>query len=252
MKAYLEKAIREKMGPEVNKLLDLWGALCNEKIGFSVEVLIADRHDINQLKSFKGELNTARPKKINGDYKLIVYMDSLQNVTPVIFSHELGHWIIKFKGFKGVIFKDATHSNAEILLNSLTHHKPVYVLQKSLGIDPQEEIDSRTVHNIQLFGNDNEPSDSSRQLSNALLVADDLLSCTKKYHDELKNIIKDKHKQTYGHLETILDVESYYDLNDPEKNHKFQRMVIQKLKLSNDWFSPDEVGAFLKNQDITN
>lgn len=247
MRLYLEKVIREKMGPEVNKMLDLWGSLCNEKIGTSVEVLIADRHEHNQLKNFKGELNTVRPQRIDGNYKLIVYMDSLQNVTPVIFSHELGHWIIKFKGFKGVIFKDATHSNAEILLNSLSHHKPVYVLQKSLGIDPQEEIDSRALHNIQLFGKDNEPTDSSRQLNNALMVADDLISCTKNYYDELKTVIRDKHKLTYAHLEMIIDLESHYDLNDPEENHKFQRMVIQKLKLSNDWYIPNEVGAFLNN-----
>lgn len=243
MKAFRETSIRDKMPPCVANMLDLWHSLCDEHLDFSIEVMLADRHECREFKNFKGELNTALPMNVDGKLRLIVYVESISSVTPIILTHELGHWIVKFQGFEGVIFRDAKHSNNEIMLNSLSHHRAIYSLQITYGIDPQAEIDARAEHDITLFRGDSEPANPDLQLSNALLIADDRLSCSSDKDAKLTTILAEYHPKTATFVDTILDTASHYDFNNPDKTKRFERMIIKKLRLSKDWYFPDEVGS---------
>jgi hypothetical protein len=241
MKVLGEKFIRKRISPPYEKMLDLWGALCKEEIGQHIEIFLADRHEHPNLKHFKGTINTALPRKIDNKLTLVVYLDSVDPPNWLILTHEVGHWILKLKGFKSVRFENGRHSNLEILFNSFIHHTPLYKIQKELGIDPQEEIDSRAENHIFLLNRDKESVNNDLHLRNALLFADDLISCTPELHEELFSLISQKHPKTFEYVKIILETATFYDLNDPKSHAKFAKMLIKKLNVKKDWSFTNEV-----------
>lgn len=241
MKVYTENDIRKQADLPGLELLAQWHALCENKLGFDLEVAVADRHEHPQLKRFQGELNTALPLEMNGELKLVLLMDRLVNVSPIILSHELSHWIAKLQGVKAAFSEGDRHSDVEILLNSLCQHRVVYQIQRSVGIDPTPEIESRVEHNISIFSKPPAPKGRKRAKRSALLLADDLLSCSSEKYDRLMGIVDEQDKQTSSFVKEILDIATRYDLCDKEQLMPFERMLITQLGLAGHWRFGDEV-----------
>lgn len=242
LKYYTESEIRKIIQDPYIGMLNSWSSLCKEKLGGNVEVLLVDRHDDPQFSSFKGELNTAIPDVIEDKVKLIVYLDSLDPINEVIFTHEIGHWILKLKGFPAIVINcGRLNSFEQILINSLIQHPPLYSLQRSLGINPQAEIDLRAEHNINLFNSEDENNKEEDIIINALTVADDLISCSKNIHNILNGIMLKNHPKASKIIDTLIETKQFYDLDDPRNNLKFVRMLIKKIKIKDPWHHSNEI-----------
>jgi len=227
-------------------MLNLWHSLCKEKIGIPIEVMIGNRREHPQLKSTVGEVYTAFPVIIEGKIVLSLWLDSLSNVNSIIVTHEIGHWVLKLKGFRGMIYQPEKHCDIEILLNSMAHHPPLYALQRSLGHEPQIEIDSRADHDIKIFSKERETSKKQFRVKNALLLADDFLNCSSEKRMQLEEIVKRRHLNTARYLWKILSIASHYNLLNPKQNLRFSRKVIRKLKLGDEWYVADELEELIK------
>ena len=245
MRLYRETTLREQADEPIVAMLELWRSLSEQKIGAPIEVMIGNRREHRQLSSFSGELNTAFPVIVKGKVVLSLWLDSLSDVNPILVSHEIGHWVLKLQDFRGLIYQPQLHSDVEIYLNSLAHHPPLYALQRSLGHDPQLEIDSRSLHDIEVFSKEKEIKKRLFWIKNALLLADDLMNCSEAYHAQLEKIINKKHSNTSRLLKKILALISHYNLLKPDQNLKFSRRVIQDLRLGSGWHEIDEVKTLI-------
>ena len=246
MKLYRETAIRRHEDTATIAMLDLWRSLSEEKLGVPIEVMVGNRREHQQLGSFRGELNTAYPHVVEGKVVLALWLDSFSNVNPIVITHEIGHWVLKLQDVRGFIYQPQPHSNVEILLNSFAHHPLLYALQRSLGHEPQIEIDSRALNDIKVFSKEKETRDAQSWIANALLLADDLVNCSDKYQRRLKGIVKKKHRNTARLLNKILALVPHYNPTHPDKNFHFyrrpiQRRIIQGLKLGAGWHEIDEI-----------
>ena len=192
-------------------------------------------------------LSTALPQVIEGRVRLVLWLENLEHVTDVLLSHELGHWVLCLQGYKSIKDPNNRHSNTEILLNSLASHRPLYDMQRSLGIEPKEEIDSRARNTKTVFSRDDKTDSKRKQTENALLVADDLMNCSSSIRDELEGVISERHPKTYSLVRTIIETASHYDLLDKEQNGRFLKMVVRKLELGDGWRFTDDVSE-LKSQ----
>ena len=243
-----EECEKDEEGKKVIAMIDLWHELCQEKLGFKIEVALADRHEHPQLREFKGELNTALPQLHEEKGYLIIYMDNPRDVEDAILSHEIGHWVLKLQGFLAVVFIDNRNSNFEIKLNSLCSHRALYKLQRSLGTEPQVEIDKRAQHTVEVcLKTDSENESQDLAKDNALLFADDLLSCSEEIAKELKKILQERLPKAWEFTRVILETATYYDLEDQDKVIRCTTMLARKLKLSKNWkINKEEIG-WLKN-----
>jgi len=235
LKLIEEVNIRKIADSPTLAMLDLWKKLAMEKFGKAPEVIIGDRKEHPQLKSFAGSINLSYPHKVKGNVYLALWLDSIAPPDLLMVTHELGHWVLKLQKFRGLLSYPKKNNNIEIMLNSLAHHVPLYNLQKKCGHEPQTEINSRALHNLDLFSKDEEPYDSNTCKISALILADDMINCTSSIADQMIILFSKKHPKTYKIMETILETKSYYDLQIPEKSLKFQRMVIKKVALPGSW-----------------
>lgn len=249
MRLYRESAIRKQADEPTIAMLDLWQSLSDQKIGVPIEVMVGNRREHRQLSSFSGELYTAFPGVVKGKVVLSLWLDSLTNVSDILVTHEIGHWVLKLQGFRGFIYQPQKHSNAEILLNSMAHHLPLYALQRSLGHEPQPEIDSRTLHNTEIFSKQTETKKRQFCIRNALLLADDLMNCSEQYRTQLEKIVSKKYPMTAKLLEKILTPAPSYNLLKPDQNLKFCRKVIEALKLGSGWREIDEAKELISMVD---
>lgn len=241
MKLYRETALRKQADKPTLAMLDLWQSLSKQKFGVPIEVMIGNRREHSQLSAFSGELYTAFPTTVEGRVALSLWLDSLTNVNSILITHEIGHWVLKLQGFRGMLYRLNKHCNEEILLNSMAHHPPLYALQRSLGHEPQMEIDSRADHDLKRFSMETETRQRKIWVRNALLLADDLMNCSEEKHKQLERVLRDKHFNTARYLKKILDIASNYNLLNPKQNLKFSEKLIRKLKLGSEWYAPDEV-----------
>jgi hypothetical protein len=241
MKLYRETALRKQADNPTLAMLDLWHSLSKQKIGVSVEVMVGNRKEHPQLSAFSGELYTAFPMTVEGRVVLSLWLDSLTNVNSVLVTHEIGHWVLKLQGFRGMLYPPNKHCNEEILLNSMAHHPPLYALQRSLGHEPQMEIDSRADQDLKRFSMETETRQRKIWIRNALLLADDLMNCSEEKRKQLERVLRDRHFNTARYLKKILDIASNYRLLKPKQNLKFSEKLIRKLKLGSEWYAPDEV-----------
>lgn len=240
VRLYRETALRGKADEPTIAMLDLWRSLTEEKVGVLIEVMVGNRREHQQLGSFRGELNTAYPHVVEGKVVLALWLDSFSSVNPIVVTHEIGHWILKLQGFRAFMYQPQPHGNIEILLNSFAHHPPLYALQRSLGHEPQFEIDSRALHDIEIFSSKSETRDRKSWLANALLLADDLTNCSDTNQKRLKRVVKKKHPNTAKLLNRILALVPHYN---PLSRRPIQRRIIQELKLGAGWQEKDEVRA---------
>jgi hypothetical protein len=248
VRIYRESAIREKADSPTIAMLDLWHSLCQEKLGTTIEVMASNRKERQQFRSFRGEFNAAYPQIVDGKVVLVLLLDSPKNVQTIIITHEIGHWVLKLQGIYGYQYKPRPHGNIEILLNSFAHHPYLFALQRSIGHEPQNEIDSRAEHDVHLFSNEREPRGRDVWIQNALLLADDILNCSESYKKRLQSIVKKKHHNTAKILHKILEIAPHYSPPSPGGDYRSFRMPIQKklikeLKLGAGWQELDEVKA---------
>lgn len=246
MKVIEEVNIRKLADSPTVTMLDSWKDLTMEKFGKVPEVMIGDRKEHPQLKSFPGSINLAYPHRVKGKACLVLWLDSVDPPDLLMVTHELGHWVLKLRNFLGLLSYPKKNNNIEILLNSLAHHVPLYELQKKYGHEPQVEIDSRTSHNLDLFSKDGESEDNNACKLSVLILADDIMNCSLNLVDQMKSLLSKKHPKTYKMMETILETKSYYDLHIPKKNLKFQRMVIRKLALPGSWDAGKDIDELAK------
>lgn len=246
MKIYHETALIEQADGPTMAMLDLWRSLSLQETGAAIEVMIGNRKENPQLKSFTGELYIAYPRVIGGKVVLALWMDSLRSVKSIIVTHELGHWILKLQGFSGVIYTRQKHNNTEILLNSMAHHPPLYNLQRSVGHEPQEEIDSRCENDIRIFSRDKESKRREIWVSNAFLLFDDVLNCSEQNRGALENVVSRRHPKTWKLVKEVLELARSYDLLDANGNATFCQKVIEGLELGKEWKKLDEVEGLMR------
>ena len=216
-------------------MLNLWHELVRKEIGTPIEVGVACRKDFPQFKNFRGEINTAIPMKVQDKPFLVLIFEDTKNVEEVILTHELGHWVLKLRGFSPFHYNPNRNCNNEILLNSMAQHPPLYVLQSTLGHEPQKEIDKRAKHNLNLFSKKGEVPEKHIWTFNALMLADDLLNCSTHLNEQLLETVQIKHPYTASLVGKILKSASSYDLLDQSENKNFCRRVIQDLGIGPGW-----------------
>ena len=239
MKCNRESLIRKTGDDATVKLLDMWHELTNKIYDVGIEVLVGDSKENPRLKAFHGSVNMAYPHEIDNKMVLILWINPIEN--NLLITHELGHWVLKLKGFQGLINRSEKHNNHEILLNSLAHHVPLYDLQRQCGHEPLDEIDARAQQNIRLFSAHHEEADKMMWIQNALLIADDLLNCSSTYSDELLTAIELQHKNTFKLVSTICDIRSHYELVNAAKNLRFIIGVRRALGMTGIWSPIDEI-----------
>lgn len=235
-------------------MIDYWKDTSKKAFGIGVDIILMNTRDHLKFKSHGyGELNTAIPI-VNNKYKkvyLAVLVEDIDKTASIIISHEIGHWILKIQGYQGIDARKKENSDLSSLLNSLAHHPPLYKLQVSLGYNIQSEVDDRTKHNIELFAKDSEKSDNRCRLVNALYLGDDLMSCSANLKDELENVLTEKHPKTLDLINQIMETKNFYDIYNPNKNSKFIRMVVKKLKFPRDFLTKDDAFSLRKLIDET-
>ncbi len=244
MRLYPETGIRKGVDKPTITVLDLWQSLSEQTIGIPIEVMVGNRKEQPQLRSFSGEINTAFPHIIEGKVRLVLWLEPLSDVKDIIITHEIGHWILKLRGFQAFKRKRQQHSNIEIGLNSMAQHPPLYVLQRSIGHEPQDEIDSRCVHNIKRFTKDKESKQREVWLFNALMLADDVFN-SEENRQVLINVMTGRHPNTLNLLRKLIELKSSYDLLIPDQNLIFCEQIIETLKLGDDWYKPNEVNSLV-------
>ena len=243
MKIYRETAIRKQGDKPTIAMLDLWQSLSVKTIGVPIEVIFGNRKEQTlhpQLRSFPGEINTALPEIYKGKVKLVVWLESLSDVKYIIITHEIGHWILKLRGFQPFMVRGRENSDIEIFLNSMAEHPPLYALQRSIGHEPQAEIDSRCLHNIKLFSKCKEAQQREVRIRNALMLADDIFN-SEENRQLLINVLTQRHPNTLNLLRKLIELESSYDLLVPDQNLNFREQVIEVLELGQGWNKRDEV-----------
>ena len=240
MEFYRETTIRKGADKPTIAMLDLWQSLSEQTTGASIEVMFGNRKEHPQTSSFSGELNFSFPHIIERKVVLVLWLDSPSDVKQIIVTHEIGHCILKLRGFKGFRRRCQKHSNIEVMLNSMAHHPPLYVLQRSIGHEPQAEIDSRCLHNIKLFSKSKEAQQREVRIRNALMLADDIFN-SEENRQLLINVLTQRHPNTLNLLRKLIELESSYDLLVPDQNLNFREQVIEVLELGQGWNKRDEV-----------
>ncbi len=240
MKPLPESYIRKMADEPTLKFLDLWKKLSEETFDYPIEIMMGDRKDNPELKHIPGELNSAYPAVFDGKVVLPIWLEKPKYFDPLIITHEIGHWILMIKGFKGLVNKYNRQTGIDINMNSLAHHLPLYKLQRELGHDPQKLIDTRAKTNLNNLTKGPEIMLGDRWAEFALFFADDTLNCSEEIKNDLFEVLQDDFPVTFSFLEKILNLVSKHDLNDPNSNLKFLKNLVNTIYLGEGWKVIDE------------
>lgn len=237
-----ESGIRKLSGAPVVAMLDFWHELCQQHVGTTLEVVIMNRRDNPLTKDIEGMFCTALPMGVPFGLVLGILMDPEIGLTnKIIWTHELGHWILKLQGFQPIRDPKEHNSDREMQLNELAQHFPLYELQRSFGIDPQEMIDPRKIQQVKIFSRDPEPQQRAMRIVNALRLAVDMEFCSADLRDQLLKIVEQRHRHIGKFLQVIMDTMKHYNLLDQGENKKFLRKVVQNLKMGAGWKFENEI-----------
>ncbi|MCC7572540.1 MAG: hypothetical protein KO464_04025 [Candidatus Methanofastidiosum sp.] len=240
MKPFPESYIRKMADVPTIKTLDLWRKLSEEILGYNIEVMIGDRKDNPELKHIPGELNSAYPGVFDGKIVLPIWLENIKSFDPLLITHEIGHWILMIKGFKGLVNKYNRQTGIDINMNSLAQHTPLYKLQRELGHNPQKMIDTRAKSNLNNLTRGPEIILGDRWAEFALLFADDILNCSNEIKNDYVEILEEDFPVTFSFLEKILNLVSKYDLNEPKSNLSFLKNLVNVIYLGEGWKIIDE------------
>ncbi len=231
-----EAQLRETADNPTIKAIDMWRSLSSQVLGRALEVVVDDRRNNPHLASFDGELNVASPAGYEGQVVLYVWLDSFPIYKPLMLTHEIGHWMLDLRGFRGFV-REPRDNDWEGLFNALTTHSPVYAFQKSIGHDPQTSIDSKADHDIVLCA-ENSIDD---RLKLGLILAEDLLNCSWKKRAEIRWAAKKHQPECAKILDKIERISSRYDLLNQVGNFGFMRELLKNLKIPGKWIEKDDV-----------
>jgi len=238
-----ESVLRDYGDAPTNKMLDLWHQECLKYIKNDIEVIMADRRQNKQLRHIPGELSSASPAVFDSKLYLVLWLDSVYPLQPLIVTHELGHWILVLRGYKMLVDPARTYGDIVVNLNSMAHHPPLFSLQRSLGHEPQEMIDLKA-KNDNDYLNEEKERNSQRWISDALLIADDLINCSENYRRRLNNTLKKRLPNTDRFIRTIMNTLNMDDLHSPEGNLTFCYKLTTKLNLDN-WTELDQLSDII-------
>jgi len=239
MAPYQESELLKRTDAATRKMIDLWHSVSEKVLGRPVEVVVDNRRVDPELRSILYEVNMARPGRYKEKVVLAVLLESFPTLKPPLITHEIGHWVLKLQGFRGMI-RHPRDKEMEGLLNDVASRVPLYALQRSVGHDPQHEVDSRCDQDIETFTHP-VPWDEVRK---ALYLADDLLNCSFDKREQLKSTLRRNHPTTLKTVERIVANASDYNLLNPEQNIAFRREIIREMKLEGEWSEFDDAKSF--------
>jgi hypothetical protein len=241
-----ESDLRKQADLPTTRMLNLWQSLCKEKLGTPIEVLVANRREFPYygINTHQGEMNTAMPLRLGNRLVFVLILASTKKIDMIIVTHELGHSVIKLQGLKMLMYRnDRSYWD----LGELCSHPALYVLQRSLGHDPQKEIDRKVAHDIASLRTKIETADEKTNIEKSFYYADDLINCSRSYHNRLERILNNKLPRTAEFVKKILEVKSSRDISRIEQVLPFSKEVVQKLGLAGNWSEYDEV-EYLKSK----
>lgn len=227
------------------KMIDLWRSETRRVVGQSIEIMADNRRNNMAFRSFQGQLNTAIPEKYGGQLVLKLWLEVFPNPDMIILTHEIGHWVLKLQGYQNLACKPRDQSNRGTLLNDVASHVPLFVLQRSIGHDPQAEIDSRTSHNIRLFSE--AKAEAIDEKTSALIFVDDILNCSEAKRERLRSLLRKNLPAVSRLVEEIVTAANGYDLLNPQQSLSFRHRLVEMLGLEGDWNAVDEVKALKRH-----
>jgi hypothetical protein len=251
-----EVELRKVADKPTNKMLDLWNQLCMKEIGKSVNVSVFNRRDIPHLSEQEDLINTNYLVYCDGKACLGLFLEDTSNLNFMIVTHELGHWVLKLQGVKGVMNSEVKFGegsfveDVENLVNSLCSHPALINLQRSIGHEPQSEIDHRANHDIVLVSKLTETDDALIRAKQALYFADDLINCSENHRKGLQRILSKKLPETVKIVNTILEIIGTRDLSIIANANMLPLEIIKQLNLSGNWTVVDSVSV-LRNHILT-
>ncbi len=239
-----ESAILKQADEPTEKMLALWHKLCRDVLNGDLEVGVASRREYKPTKHLEGEINFAIPLSVNGNPMLVLFFDNLKSVEHVLITHELGHEILKLQGFKGIQKSNEPHSNEEILFNSMCQHPALYVLQRSLGHDPQHEIDKKARHDLSLLKP--EPFALYRlkpkiSAETVLYLADSILNCHPDISEALFAKLDDIRPEAAKCIRDICCIHDSFDPTKLDSYPAFVQAIMQRLRFGAEWTILDEI-----------
>lgn len=236
MTPYRESQFRKLADPPTLAMINEWHSVSNSVLARPIEIVVDDRRNNPKIPPIPGEINLAYPIAIKQEVVLGVWVESFPSLKLQTVAHEIGHWVLKLRGFRGML-RQPRDIPREGIFNDVASHRPLYALQRSTGYDPQNEVDSRCDHDIKLCS---QRGAIDEKLS-ALYFADDLLNGSYKKRRQLKSALRKKQPNTLRYVDRILHVASEHDPLNPEQNIAFRRMLVKELKLAGTWSEQDDI-----------
>jgi len=227
-----EDVLRDYGDEGTHRFLDLWHQECLRYFKHDVDVVFVDRRYNPQLRDMDGTINTAFPGVVDEKTRLILWLEDVHPFEPIIVTHELGHWILLFQGYKTIIDLNNISSEIVMSLNSLAQHPPLFALQRSLGHEPQHMIDIQTEYDTNFY-NELKDRDPQRWISDALYITDHLISCSDNYRLKLNNVLRKRMPNVNRIVRSVTELLETSDLLSPENNYKFCIKLLKRLKLDN-------------------
>lgn len=248
MNYYKEEQIIEKLSI-LREIINYWHSLSQKILDYQIDIILTDRKNVEDIfKNIKGEVNYAMPIEIEGKLHLLVIMNSLDNVSPQIFAHEVMHWILKLEGYPGINNTQNLKNIIAVHINDLCIHRLLWKKIRSYNIEIQNEIDDRGINDLNLMISKN----CSDGLELALLVADDIQNCSKDLSHSIKKVLKNGYHNAYNSYKDILEVIEMYNLHNPIEVRKCLMKLVDILGLEGNWDIPNEIASLKDKISIIN
>ena len=248
MTLWRESALRRIADEPTIRMIELWRSVTKTAIGQSIEIVADNRLNNSALRSMSGKINTALPEKYRGQVVLELWLDIFPKPNVLILTHEIGHWVLKLQGYRN-LFCSPRDAMTEMRVNDVAMHVPLYDLQRSIGHNPQDEIDSRTENDIHLIEKAN--SETTDSAAAALLFTDDILNCSEMKRKQMKSSLKNYLPDVLELVDGITAEASNYDLLNPPQNVAFKKSLVKKLGLGGQWDVADEAETLRRHVQIS-
>lgn len=241
-----ESELRRILDKPSISMFELWHSLCYEIIGQTIEIIATNINQLIEYDSIRGQVNTAKLSKLpNGKTVLCVFLHDFPKINPIYLTHEIGHYVLHLKGFKQVGYTSDPMCQEQIQINSLCDHPVLYDLQRQLGHEPQNMIDSRAEKHFWLVYK-NVKHKEKDVLNYSLTIADDVINSSSKISKKIKRNAKRFQPKINNILEDTLSSVNQYDLFNVNENFECRCSIIKKLGLGNKLIIKDDIKK-LKN-----
>jgi len=240
-----EYHLRQDADQETLYMFDLWHSLCNEVLGEELEIIASDSKNHPEYQNFPGEINTCEPYfEGNKVIALCLWLNDFPRVEQILITHELGHWIMRLKGYKA-IRSNTISKRKNIMLHSLCDHPVLYKIQRDIGHDPQNMIDIRSIRDLRFVNKIASPFPGD-EIELSLQLSDNIFNTSKR---NAKNIIKKArkfHPVIYEKINKIIKTMKRHNLFDTNENIKCRFELVKRINLMNSWHVHDDVKELRK------